>query len=148
MGKLVESLPLPQRRAEMIDDCCALLDTEVRRKGGISGLAVKGAYALLKKLKPGAVREAVDGLFDDFIAALEPLWAEWGGGDGGFGAFLKRNSSRVAQSFLGVTDQRAARSRHTTLASAYRKLRPAASRHVEEAVPGLADLIERFLSGK
>jgi hypothetical protein len=146
MAKLVEKLPLPEKRKELVDACCGLLDGEVKKKGGIGGLAVKAAYRMLKAFKPGAVPEAVDGLFDDFIEALESYHQDFeeASGSGTFGAHMKSRAPQVGEALVGVTDRRADRSKHKTLVKAYRKLRPSAIRNVQEAVPGLADLIDRY----
>jgi hypothetical protein len=146
MARLVEKLPLPEKRKEMVDACVVLLDAEVKKKGGISGLAVKAAYKMLKAFKPGAVPEAVDGLFDDFIGELESFHQEFekASGPGTFGAYMKPRAPQIGEALVGVTDRRADRSKHKTLVKAYRKLRPSAVRNVQEAVPGLADLIDRY----
>ncbi len=147
MTTLLANLPLPEKRRDVIDDCVRLLDAEVKRKKGLTGLAIKAGYRVLKAFKPGAVPEAVDGLLDDFLASLEPLYADHdkAGGFGSFGTHMKRRTHDVAEALLGVTDRRADGSRHRTLVKGYRKLRPSALRNVEEAVPGLADLFDKHI---
>ena len=49
----------------------------------------------------------------------------------------------VADALLGITDDRANRTRHTTLRSAYQQLRPQGKKNVEEAVAGIARLIDK-----
>jgi hypothetical protein len=145
MSTLMDNLPLPEQRPAVIDDCCDLLDAEVKKKGGMSGLAVKAGYKVLKSLKPGAVRSAVDGLLDDFIDALEPFHEDFQKASGGsFGALLKGRSGEVAEALVRVTDRKADESKHKTLARGYRKLRPSAIKHVTEAIPGLADLFDKY----
>jgi hypothetical protein len=146
MASLLESLPLPDQRPAILDDCNRLLDAEVARKKGMSGLAVKAGYKILKTFMGGKVRNAIDGLLDDFIAALEPfherhLQATAGGS---FGDHLKANQQAVAEALLRVTDERARGSKHTTLVRGYHKLRGTALRNVTEAVPGLAELFDRY----
>ncbi|HOX42669.1 MAG TPA: hypothetical protein PK668_03675 [Myxococcota bacterium] len=145
MDKLAARLPLPERRKEIVEACVGLLETEVGRKTGMSGLAVKTAYKVFKAIKPGLAREAIDGLLDDFVDSLDPLHGQFQAEPrGSFGGFLKGRAHEAAEALLGVTDRRADGSRHTTLVKLYRKLRPAALRNVEEAVPGLGDLFDRF----
>ena len=146
MAKLVEKLPLPEKRKDLVDACSQLLDGEVKKKGGLSGFAVKAAYKMLKAFKPGAVTEAVDGLFDDFIDALESFHGEFdsAGSAGSFGAYMKTRSAQIGEALVGVTDRRADRSKHKNLVKVYRKLRPSAVRNVTDAVPGLADLMDRY----
>lgn len=143
MAKLTDKLPLPDRRREIVDACARLLDAEVGKKKGIGGLAVKAAYGMLKAFKPGAVPNTVDALFDDFIEALEEFHADYHGA-GSFGGYLKTRDSEVAEALVEVTDRRAEKTRHNSLRKGYHKLRGSAKRNVQEAVPGLADLIDRY----
>jgi len=39
MAKLVDKLPLPDKRKEIVGACAQLLDDEVRKKRGIGGMA-------------------------------------------------------------------------------------------------------------
>ena len=145
MAKLLEKLPLPERRGEMVDDCCKLLDSEVASKSGLSGLAVKAGYKVLKGIKPGAVRHAVDDLIDEFIEALEPFHADFEkGGSGSFGGYMKGRRGEIAEALIAVTDRRAQNADQKTLAKGYQKLRGTGVRNVEQAVPGLADLMDRY----
>jgi hypothetical protein len=145
MTTLLTKLPLPEKRAEIVSSCCRLLDAEVGRKGGLSGLAVKAGYAVLKAIKPGAVAEAIDVLLDDFLGALEPFHGAFEKeGEAGFGGHLKEHAAQVAEALLKVTDRRAEQSKHGSLRGMYHKLRPSALRNVQEAVPGLADLVDRY----
>jgi hypothetical protein len=146
MSKLADKLPLPDKRDEIVDACLRLLEDEVRKKRGVSGLAVKAGFKMMKAFKPGAVRNAIDAMFDEFIEALEPHHTDFEGDDGGgtFGAFMKTRSGRIAEDLVGVTDRRADTSKHKTLVKGYRKMRPSAVRNVDEAVPGLADVMDRY----
>lgn len=146
MPKLAEKLKLSEKRKEIISACVKLLDSEVARKGGLGGFAIKAGYKVLKAIKPGAVTDAIDFLLDDFVAALEPFHGRFyeQSDSGTFGASIKSQQQPVAEALLGVTDRRADTSKHTTLKKAYHSLRPSALRHVEEAVLGLADLIDDF----
>ena len=55
---------------------------------------------------------------------------------------------RVAQLMLAVTDAKAVLSPSAVARAAYDRLRGAAQRHVEAAVPRLADLIHRYATKK
>lgn len=143
MAKLVDKLPLPDQRKEIVDACTRLLDSEVKKKKGIGGLAVKAGYKVLKAFKPGAVPNLVNALFDDFIEALDKFHAEYDGA-GSFGGYLKTRDSEVAEALVQVTDRRAEKTKHNSLRKGYKKLRGSARRNVQEAVPGLADLIDRY----
>ena len=75
MPTLTDMLLAPGNRPKVIADCTQLINEEVDSKGGLTGLAVKGAYALVKAVKPGFINEAVDHMLDDFVKRLEPFFA-------------------------------------------------------------------------
>ena len=145
MSTLLEKLPLPDKREEIVNECVVLLDSEVKKKKGMSGLAVKAGYKVLKSFKPGAVYEVVNGLLDDFIVALEPYHAKYcdSATQPTFGTYLTDHSQDVADALVKVTDQRAENSKHKALARGYFKLRPTAVRNVSDGVPGLASILDK-----
>lgn len=137
------------KRPALLSDAERLVDDEVKNKSGLSGMAVKAAYAVVTKVKPGMIREALDHLLDAFIERLEPLFAEHmksSDDPKAFGAFLQKNADRAADALLGVTDDRAKRAQNKTLKSAYEKLRPQAKKHVVEAIPGASRVFAKHIS--
>jgi hypothetical protein len=140
---LQEILLAPSRRTQVVEDVTKLVDSEVSDKSGVSGLAVKSGYALIKKINSSFVSDAVDGMLDNFVARMEPHYASFqASGGGSFTDHLTSNSSDVADALLGVTDDRAASSRRESVKKVYAKLRPQAKKHVEEALPRLGALVE------
>jgi hypothetical protein len=126
------------KRPRILTDCERLIEDEVSSKGGLSGLAIKGAYKVVSAVKPGIIRESMDMLLDDFVKRLEPFYADHrkdNRAPAQFGETLSRRGSEVADALLGITDDRAKKAKNTTLKSAYEKLRPQAKKHVEKAVP-------------
>lgn len=149
MGKLAEKVLQENRRTRVVDDCVQLLDDEVAAQSGLKGLTVKGAYKVVQSLSPGFVRSVVDGLLDDFVGRLEPYYEAYEKNPEGaatFGAYVSKNSGPVADSLLGVTDDRAKRTKHTTVKKLYEKLRPNAKTQVETSVPKLGRLIDNHLA--
>lgn len=144
MSTLSEQLTAKDRRPRVLDDCVLLIDEEVKRKGGLSGAAIKIAFATVKAVKPGFIREAVDHMLDDFARRLEPFYASHAqaGGRSMVDHFTGQGAA-VAEALLGITDERARRANNATVKKAYEKLRPSAKKHVEEAVPGVARLVEK-----
>ena len=136
------------KRPRLLSDCERLIDDEVSSKGGLSGLAIQGAYKVVCAIKPGLVREAMDGLLDDFVRRLEPFYEQHrknGGEPKTFGDTLNRKSGEVSDALLGITDDRAKRANNDTLRSAYNKLRPQARKHVEEAIPRVGRTLSPLL---
>ena len=133
------------KKAVVVDDCCTLIDEEVASRGGISGLALKAGYGAVKGIKPGFVKSVVGDLLPEFAAALEPLFQEALQSNRGVAAHLDSNASRVADALLGITDEKAARSKNALVKSTYEKLRSGAKKNVEQAVPRLAKLVEKHV---
>jgi hypothetical protein len=145
---LVERIGVEPVRAKVIEDCVEMIDAQVKAKGGLSGMAIKGAYATIKTIKRGFVPSVVDALLDDWLGKLQPHHDKWsgGGGKGTFAEFVIARSDDVAEDLLQVTDERAARSSHTTAKKAYEKMRGGAKKNVIEAIPDLARLIEKHMN--
>lgn len=146
MPALKDILLTDSTRPNLIGDCVALIDREVDGKSGLSGVAVKGAYALVKKVKPGIIQEAVDRLLNDFVAHLEPFFAQFQEKGGGtFASFLEGKAAEVANALLGVTDTRIQGTKHKSIQKAYEKLRPTGEKHVQAAVPGVGRVVQKYL---
>jgi hypothetical protein len=141
---LGEKLTVAPNREQVIIKCCTLIDEEVKGKGGLTGLAVKGAYGVVKAVKPRFVSEVIDGMLDQWVAKLEPHYAVWEKDPGGksFGDFLVARGDKVSDELLQVTDARAERAKSGSVKKMYQKMRPSAKKHVEEALPRLGKLIE------
>ncbi|MEM6274222.1 MAG: hypothetical protein AAF735_03180 [Myxococcota bacterium] len=143
-SQLKEIVTTEAKRPAVIADCVDLIDREVKSKRGLSGVAVKGAYGVVKAVKPGIIREAVDRLLDPFVDRLDPYYQSWRGEErGAFETYLASRKREVADALLGVTDERARKADNRTLKKAYEKLRPKAMDHVGDAVPGIAQIIQR-----
>jgi hypothetical protein len=141
---LAEKLTQPPHRDKVVSDCVALVDNEVKNKGGLSGAAVKVGYGVVKTVKPRFVAEVIDGMLDEWVAKLEPYYDEWAKSPGGrsFGAYLTSRKDAASEALLAVTDGRARVSKNGSVKKMYEKMRPSAKRHVEEALPRLGDLVE------
>ncbi len=140
---LVESLADESKKDAVIADVVKLVDEEVASKGGLSGIALKAAYATVKGVKPGFVQSVVKKLLPDFAAKLDPFWTD-GVKDGKPVAYMEREKSRVADALLSVTDGKISSAQSDTVKSVYKKLRGSAKKNVEEAVPRLARVVEKY----
>jgi len=147
MTVLFEKLCTPPNRPRVIADCARLVDEEVDKKGGLSGLAIKAAFKTVKAVKAGFIESVVDGLLDRWVDKLEGHHASWtaAGAAGTFGGHCARDAAGVAEKLLEVTDERARKVDNRTIVSLYLKLRPSAKDHVVAAVPGLGRLVDRYL---
>jgi hypothetical protein len=148
MGTLQEKLLAPNVRPQVVTDCAHLIDEEVSSKSGFSGLAIKGAFAVVKAVKSGIVPEVVDSLLPSFAEKLEPIYAAWvatpASPDGALPGYLEKRSGEVAEALLSITDERAKKSKNATFRKTYEKLRPSGKDHVEHAVPRLGKVLEKY----
>jgi hypothetical protein len=108
-----------EKKDQVVEDCCSLIDAEVKDKGGISGLAIKAGYGAVKGIKPGFVRTVVHDLLPEFAQALDPV-------------------------LLAITDAKAARSKSGVVKGTYDKLRNSAKKNVEAAVPRLGEMVQKY----
>jgi hypothetical protein len=142
MSSLLELLAGPSTRPQVIADCERLIDEEVGSKG-LTGLPIKAAYAIVKAVKPGFVREVVDHMLDDFCKKLDPIYQAARAKNEPVSAYFNARQGEVAEALLAITDERAQRAKNQTLKSTYQKLRPTGKKHVEAAVPRLSRLVEK-----
>ena len=143
MATLGELLGSGDKRARVIDDSLGVLEAEVNDKGGLSGIAIKTAYKVVKGISPAFLRQVVDHLLDDFLKALDPLYQEALAKNVSPRAHLQSNPGRVADSLLSITDGRARNSKNQLIKGTYEKLRGQAKKHVESAVPRLGELFDK-----
>lgn len=144
MGSLIDALTDESKKKEVVRDCCDLIDAEVKDKGGISGLAIKAGYGTVKGIKPGFVDKAVEDLLPEFAKALDPIYADAKTANKKVSDYFNENVSRVADALLSITDAKASRAKSGVAKSAYDKLRGSAKKNVEQAVPRLGRLIEKY----
>ncbi len=146
MRTFSELLADPEKRAAVLADCQRLIDQEVADKGGLGGMAIKGGYKLVQGVKPGFVRNVLEHLLPEFAAAVDPIRQEAVQSGQGVATYFAQHADKVADALLQVTDQRAQKSELTAVKGAYSKLRGAAKKHVERAVPGLGAIMEKYFS--
>ena len=132
-------------RPALIKEAADLINEEVARKSGLSGMALKGGYKVVKKLKPGMIEDAVDHLLDEFTDALDPLYQDYQEQDevSSFEGYIKKHDRQAANDLLSITDSRAENSDNRVLKSTYSKLRGQAEKHVVEALPGVGRMIDK-----
>ncbi|MGI8700457.1 MAG: DUF6918 family protein [Nocardioidaceae bacterium] len=144
---LKKILLAPERREAVVSDLQSLVDREVASKSGLSGLAVKGSFAVVKKVKAGFVPHAINSMLPELAHKLQPYYAKYDpASDGSLSSYLVANSSAVSDVLLAVADGRARRSTHDAAKKAYAKLRPQAKKHVELAMPALGAVIEQHVT--
>ncbi len=135
-------LTSPSVRPAVVADACALLDEEVARTSGVSGMAVRSAYRLLRGIRPGMVPNAVDGLLDPFADQVDPFYQQHLATGEPLADILTAQRTSMAEALLSITDDRAERTSHVTLRRAYQRVRGSARGYVEAAAPGIAGLID------
>jgi uncharacterized protein DUF6918 len=142
---LHEILLAPEIKPQVIADCNALIEEEVRGKSGVSGTAVKLAYKTASTFAPGHVRKMVGTLLPGMADNLQPYWADFlvsGGSD--FGDYLAKHGEEVAEAMLAVTDARAAASGRPVIVRAYRSVRGGAAKHIQAALPQVGALVLKY----
>ncbi len=109
MADLKSVLTEPSRRRQVVRDAEALLDAEVDSKGGLSGLAIKGAFKVVKSFRPGIIPDTIDGLLDDFATRLDPFFQDHATKANGRSIpdYMTSRKAEIADALLAITDGRA-----------------------------------------
>ena len=142
---LPEQVLTDELRPLVVADCAKLLGDQVAAKRGVSGFAIRSGFKVVKRMDGGRfVPKAIDDLLPEFTEAMEPLHAEYRASDSAsFARFIQGRESELAMALLAVTDGKAVHAKNAVLKSVYNKLRPAAQRNIEAAIPDLAVLIDK-----
>src|SRR5208283_3760662 len=111
------------KKGVVVDDCCNLIDAEVKDKGGISGLAIKAGYHAVKGFKPGFIKHVVTDLLPEFARVLDPIYQGAAQAGRPVGDYFVGRSSDVAEALLGLTDEKARHSKNALVRGTYDKLR-------------------------
>jgi len=143
MSTLKEILTAPGVRGKVIEDCDRVVEEEVASKSGLSGLAIKGGFAVVKAMKPGMVKELMGHLLEDFSDRLDPIYQAAKSKNEPVAAYFNARPGEVADALLGITDDRAKRAKNQGLKSLYEKLRPQGKKQVEMAVPRIGRVIAK-----
>ena len=142
---LTDKIQDPAVKSAIAADCANLIDKQVSAKGGLSGMAMKAAYKVVRGIGANYVQGAVGRLLPETCAAIEPMWEE-GVTAGDPVAHMSANSDRAADMILGATDARIARNGNSLITGTYNKLRKSVKPDVEAAVPEVAQILQARIS--
>ena len=149
MGVLKDTLLQTDNRPVVIQDCADLVDREVARKKGVTGMMIKGGYKAFKAIKPSIVTDAVDILLDDFTAILDKFYDDYlkeqPEKTRPFDRWTEPRDKKLADDLLTVTDNLMERSNKVAIKKVYNSLRKVAERNVAEAVPEVSKLIMKHM---
>ena len=140
---LIDGLSDSTKKANLVTDCVKLIDDQVAAKSGLGGLGLKAGYGTVKGVMPNYIAGAVEGLLPEVLIALDPMWSE-GAQTGDPVGYLTQNRSRAADALLSITDARIEKSQRAIVRGTYNKFRNSAKSDVEEAIPGLAKIIDKY----
>ena len=132
----------PTKKEMIVNDCCNMIEEQIASKSGVGGMALKAAFAAIKGIKPGYINGAVEQLLPSCLTAVDPIWNQ-GMQNGDPVKHMVDSSSVTADALLSVTDERVQKSSRQIVKGTYEKFRGSAKKHVEEAVPDFAKVIEK-----
>ena len=131
---------------QLVLDCVALVQSEVKKKRGLSGTMIKGGMKVIEKVRPNILADLFYSLLPSFIEALVPFYERYQTSkqsSGSFSDFLQAHATEVSDILLSVTDRRAKVSKLGVLVKVYQKLRPLAQDQIKVALPALAQLLNK-----
>lgn len=139
-------------RPALMEDCCRLIDQQTTAGRGIKAATLRACYRAVLGVQPGILGYVLGKLLPDYLAALDPWFAESreealaSGRDAAhvFREALESSPARVTDTLLGVTDERMPSAR-LAIRVAYKTVRNEAWQPVFDSVPALAELLEHHL---
>src|SRR6201992_2682148 len=142
---LQDILLAPGTKPQVVADCRALIDQQVKDKSGVSAAALKLGYKTVTSFAPGYLNDTIDSMLPAVVSQLEPFWADFtASGSAQFGDYLAKRGPEVAEALLTVTDNMAGRSERPTIVKAYKAVRGGAAKHIEAALPAVGDLVQKY----
>ena len=148
MKSLKTLLEDPKVHQAVMADSLRVLDEEISKRSGLGGMAIKGAYKLVKGVQQGKfIQKVIAALIPDFIEKLDPYYARFQkeGKGRSWSDFLKPDYETIADLFLEVTDTKAKQSDNKTARNGYEKLRPKAKKEVAAPLPAMTKMMEKYL---
>jgi len=148
MKSLKEIIEDPNVSQAVLTDGMRVLDEEIAKRSGIGGMAIKGAYKIIKNIQGGRTLEkAVKVLMPEFIDKLDPYFARFQEEGTGktWEEYLRPHYDSLADQLLSVTDQKIQGTDNRAVRGTYDKLRPKARKEVIASLPALSRMMERYM---
>jgi len=148
MRSLKEIIEDPKLSKSIVADGLQVLDEEMAKRSGLGGLAIKGAYKVIKSIQGGKTLErAVAILLPEFVDKLDPYYERFQEEGKGktWTEYLQPHYGAIADELLSVTDHKIQGTDNRAVRGAYDKLRPKARKEVIDSLPSLSRMMERYL---
>ncbi|WP_029890352.1 DUF6918 family protein [Polycyclovorans algicola] len=148
MTTLTEILLASPKREALIAGGAALLEKAIADRSGLTGMAYRTGYAMIKAAKPGAARRASNELMPGFAEALNPLFQQHlqqGGTAETFGSAMLRHADEAISGMIAVADRRVEGS-SDLIRKTYARFRGNAESEVARILPDFAKLIDRVIA--
>ncbi len=148
MKSLKEIIEDPDVSQSVLTDGLRVLDGEIARRSGIGGMAIKGAYKVIKNVQGGRTLEtAVKSLMPEVIDKLDPYVARFQEEGKGktWEEYLRPHYDTLADDLLAVTDRKIQGTDNRAIRGTYNKLRPKARKEVIASLPALTRMMERYI---
>lgn len=127
----------------VVGDCVGLIDKQVAAAPGLGGLALKAAYSTVKGIRADYCAQVLYQLLPEISIALDPMWSQ-AVNNGSPVEYLTERKSQVADELLQISDKKAEKSTRAIVKGAYAKLRPSAKNYVENGIPDLVTIIQKY----
>ena len=148
MATLQEMLLAPDAQPRVVADSEALVTNQVAEMSGVTGAAIKLAYATVRKFDANHIHGMIETILPNVADALQPYWAQFSAeytpSSGDFGGYLASRDEEVSEALLAITDRRRDNSSRPTIVKAYNTIRGRAGKQVKAALPALGTLIQKY----
>src|ERR1700753_162706 len=142
---LQDILLAPGTKPQVVADCRALIDQQVKDKSGVSAAALKLGYKTVTSFAPGYLNDTIDSMLPAFVYQLEAFSADFAAAwSARLGDYLAKRGPEVSEALLSVTDHMAGESERATIVKAYKAVRGGAAKNIEAALPAVGDLVQKY----
>ncbi len=131
-------------------DMASSVDLCISNLSGFKGMMVKKSYQVIKSVRPGYIEHIIMVMSNDFIDAFEPLhdahlqtMALPAENVTPFRDYLAKHPKEAFDAFISVSDNYAAKRKNSLVGKTYALFRSQLSSYFDQAIPYLADVIDK-----
>lgn len=143
---LSSTLLADEARPALNTDLVTLVDDEVSQLSGLSGVALKGAFATAKKVQPNIVSGGIRRMLPDLLKALDSHWDSYSdSATTDFGAYLHDHANTVVPDLMAITDRYAQNNDSPKLTKMYQSMRSKGEKTLAGSIGPLGRVLEKHM---
>lgn len=141
-GPLGRQLLVDPVYEQFLGDTAHVLEAELAQQG----MAIRTGFNVVRRAKPDLVNRALRALLPEFVAALEPFYAQAQATPStSFRDHMVREQHAIADALLRISDRRVETVSNRAVRGGYARLRRHARDGMISAMPRMADVVADYV---